>query len=139
MDAFDAVVFPGGFGAAKNLCTFAADGDRCSIDPDAARVIEEAVEKGKVTGAICIAPALVARALQGKGMKPIVTIGTDAAVAGALRAMGAENRPASVHEIVVDEKNRIVTTPAYMLGTGIAQVASGIEKLIAKVLEMAGK
>lgn len=137
MEVFDAVVFPGGFGAVKNLSTFASDGDRCSIDPQTARVIQEAVDKGKTIGAICISPALVARALMEKGLKPVVTIGTDAATAGALRVMGAENRPASVMEIVIDEKNRIVTTPAYMLGTGIAQVAIGIEKLVNKVMEMA--
>jgi enhancing lycopene biosynthesis protein 2 len=137
MEQFDAVVFPGGFGAVKNLCTFAAQGDRCDIDPDAARVIDEAIAKGKVIGAICISPALIARALKDKSLRPTVTIGTDAATAGGLRAMGAENVPSSVTEIVVDEKNRIVTTPAYMLGPSIAHVSIGIEKLIAKTLEMA--
>ncbi|MBN2326877.1 MAG: isoprenoid biosynthesis glyoxalase ElbB [Candidatus Omnitrophica bacterium] len=136
MDFFDAVIFPGGFGAAKNLCTFASDGGDCQIEPDAQRVIEEAVEEGKVIGAICIAPALVARALKGKERKPIVTIGTDAAAAGALRAMGSENLPKSVNEIAVDEKNKIVTTPAYMLGPSISHVSLGIEKLVAQVLSM---
>lgn len=137
MDQFDAVLFPGGFGVAKNLCTFAANGDRCDLDPDAARVIEEASEKGKAIGAICISPVLIARALKDKGLHPIITIGTDASTAGGLRAMGAENVPASVTEIVVDEKNQIVTTPAYMLGSSIASISIGIEKLVNKLLEMA--
>ncbi len=136
MDRFDAVVFPGGFGAAKNLCTFASQGDQCDIDPEASRVILEAVDKKKVIGAICISPALIARALQGTGLKPVVTIGTDAATAGAIRALGAENVPLSVKEIAVDEKSKIVSTPAYMLGTSIAQVSLGIEALIQKVVSL---
>lgn len=137
MDDYDALIFPGGFGAAKNLCTFASDGDACSIDPDTSRVILDAVAKKKVIGAICISPALVARALKDHNLEPVLTIGTDAATAGALRAMGAENRPLSVSEIAVDEKNRIVSTPAYMLGTRISQISVGIEKLIRQVLAMA--
>jgi enhancing lycopene biosynthesis protein 2 len=137
IDAFDAVIIPGGFGAAKNLCTLAVDGEACSIDADVQRIIIDAVDKSKVIGAICIAPALVARALKDKALNPTITIGTDASTAGALRAMGAENQPASVDEIVVDQKNKLVTTPAYMLGQSIAPVAEGIEKLVAKVLEMA--
>ncbi|MEW6238865.1 MAG: isoprenoid biosynthesis glyoxalase ElbB [Candidatus Omnitrophota bacterium] len=137
MERVDAVIFPGGFGAAKNLCTYAVDGDACRIDSDAARVIQDAHAKGKVIGAICISPVLVALALKDKGVKAVLTIGTDAATAGSIRAMGSENRPASVSEIVVDEKNRIVTTPAYMLGPTISKVAEGIEKLVNKVLEMA--
>lgn len=136
MDVFDAVVFPGGFGAAKNLCTFASDGDRCEIDPDVCRVIQDTVNKGKVVGAICISPALVARALKDTEANPIVTIGTDAATAGAIRAMGAENEPHSVSEIAVDVKNKIVTTPAYMLGPTIASISTGIEKLVGKVMEL---
>ncbi|HOL95206.1 MAG TPA: isoprenoid biosynthesis glyoxalase ElbB [bacterium] len=140
MEAFDAVIFPGGFGAAKNLCTFAVDEANCDIDPDIARVIRDAVQKGKVVGTICISPVLAARALRDDPTRhPRLTIGTDAATAGALRAMGAENVAASVNEIVVDEQNRLVSTPAYMLGPRISNVAAGIEKLVNKVLEMAAQ
>ncbi|RJP30605.1 MAG: isoprenoid biosynthesis protein ElbB [Candidatus Omnitrophota bacterium] len=138
LDQLDAVIFPGGFGAAKNLCNFAVAGPACEIDPDVARIIHDAHAKGKVIGAICIAPALVARAFKGEaGVSPTVTIGTDAATAGALREMGATNQAASVSDVVVDAKNKIVTTPAYMLGPTISKVAQGIEKLVKKVLEMA--
>jgi len=138
VDQLDAVIFPGGFGATKNLSSFAADDANCEIDPDVDRVIRDTIAKDKVVGAICISPVLIARALQGRTAgRPVVTIGTDAATAGSLRALGTENQPASVNEIVVDEKLRIVTTPAYMLGPRIANVAVGIEKLVHKVLEMA--
>lgn len=138
VDAVDAVVLPGGYGAAKNLCTFATAGVGCELDADVARVLREAHAKKKVIGAICISPVLVARALQETSAHPLLTIGSDAATAGAIRAMGGENRPVSVSEIVVDEANRIVTTPAYMLGPTISKVAQGIEKLIEKVLVLAG-
>jgi enhancing lycopene biosynthesis protein 2 len=67
-----------------------------------------------------------------------MTIGSDASTAGAMRELGSENKPATVSEIVVDEANRIVSTPAYMLGPSLAHVAVGIEKLVKKVVEMAG-
>lgn len=136
MDQYDAAIFPGGYGAAKNLCTFAVDAERCEIDADVARVIQDAVAKKKVVGAICISPVLVARALKEKGISTKLTIGSDAATAGAIRAMGSENVPRSVQEILVDETNKIVSTPAYMLGPSIAHVAKGIEQLVKAVLQM---
>ncbi|MBI1390385.1 MAG: isoprenoid biosynthesis glyoxalase ElbB [bacterium] len=136
-DEYDAVIFPGGFGAAKNLCGYAAEGDACSVDLDVNRVVLDAHAKGVVIGAICISPVTIARALQDKGANPVLTIGSDAATAGSLRAMGAVNEPHSVSEIAVDAANRIVSTPAYMLGPSIAHVASGIEKLVNEVLKMA--
>ncbi len=137
LDQLDAVIFPGGFGAAKNLCTFATEGVNCQIDSEVAGIIKDARSKGKVIGALCISPVLVARALKDEGVSSTLTIGSDASTAGALREMGAENQAASVNEIVVDDKNKIVTTPAYMLGPNIANVAEGIEKLVNKVMEMA--
>ncbi len=134
---FDAVVFPGGYGAAKNLCTFAVDGANCNIDPDVSAAIRQAYAQKKVIGAICISPVTVARALKDDGVKSIMTIGSDAATAGALRDLGSENQPATVTDIAVDEDNRIVSTPAYMLGPNIANVAQGIEKCMNKVLELA--
>ncbi len=137
MENFDAVLFPGGFGAAKNLCTYAFDGDNCTNDADATRVLRDAHAQGKPIGAMCIAPVAVACAFEGTDVNPTLTIGTDAATAGSLRAKGAVNEPKSVSEITVDEKNKIVSTPAYMLGPSIAHVAQGIETLVNKVLEMA--
>jgi enhancing lycopene biosynthesis protein 2 len=131
---FDAVILPGGFGAAKNLCTFAIDGPECTINSDVADFLVAAREEGKVIGAICIAPALVAR-LFGNGVK--VTIGNDSATASAINATGAVHVEATVEEIVVDENAKIVTTPAYMLAQNITEVFSGIQNLVDKVLEIA--
>nr|VUD30011.1 Sigma cross-reacting protein 27A [Raoultella sp. NCTC 9187] len=86
---------------------------------------------GKPLGFICIAPALLPKILPA----PLrVTIGTDLDTAEALEDMGAEHVPCPVDDIVVDEENKVVTTPAYMLAQNIAEAASGIEKLVARVL-----
>lgn len=134
----DALVLPGGFGAAKNLCSFAVDGAECSIDPEVDRLLGEVHAAGKPIGAMCIAPAVVARHFQGKDAAVTLTIGTDEGTAAALETMGAKHEAHPVDEIAVDEAAKVVTTAAYMLASGPAEAASGIEKLVAKVLELAG-
>ncbi|MFH2058958.1 MAG: isoprenoid biosynthesis glyoxalase ElbB [Pseudomonadota bacterium] len=131
----DLLIVPGGFGAAKNLCSFAIDGPDATINPEVKRLIEEMIEAKKPIGALCIAPAVLARALGSKNTE--VTIGNDAGTADAIESMGATHIQCGVKDIHVDEKNKIVTTPAYMLGPDIKNVAVGIEKLVAKVLELA--
>jgi enhancing lycopene biosynthesis protein 2 len=128
---------PGGFGAAKNLSDFAAKGPDASVHPEVKRILEEMNRAGKPVGAICIAPATLTRALSGKN--PEVTIGTDQATASAIEAMGGQHKTCTVDMIHLDKENHIVTTPAYMLGPGIKDVAKGIEKLVQKVLELAGQ
>lgn len=132
----DAIVFPGGFGAAKNLCDFALKGADASIQPDVARLLKEMAVARKPVGAICIAPALIAAVL-GKEYAPEVTIGTDAGTAAAITATGSIHRDCPVREMVIDRKNRIVTTPAYMLAGCISEAADGIEKAVKAVIEMA--
>lgn len=130
--SLDALVVPGGFGAAKNLCDFAVKGPDCAVQPDVARLVAAVHAAGKWVGAICISPALVAKLLGAE--KPRLTIGTDPDTARALEAMGACHVGCPVEGIVVDEERRLVTTPAYMLGPSIAAVAQGIEKLVAEVV-----
>ena len=134
----DALIIPGGFGAAKNLCTFADDGAECVADPDVEKLVGDMLELKKPIGAICIAPALLARIAGQRGVKAKLTIGNDAATAGALKAMGCTHEACLVTEFVVDEKNKVVSTPAYMLGPGPAAVYEGVRKLVSKVLELAG-
>lgn len=131
----DAVILPGGYGAAKNLCDFAFKGSDCSVDTEVARLLREMFESKKPIGAICISPAVVAKAL-GKE-KPVLTIGSDADTAAALEKMGARHKAAKVSEAVVDENLRIVTTPAYMLAQRISEAAEGIEKLVSEVIRLA--
>lgn len=137
MEELDAVILPGGFGAAKNLCDFADRGAQCDIDKVVEKILKDAHEKKKVIGCICIAPAVVARAFSGTGLNVKLTVGTDKDTMNALRSMGADPVEKEYSEICVDEDNRIVSTPAYMLGKSIAEIAEGIGKLVQKVLEMA--
>lgn len=132
----DALILPGGFGAAKNLCDFAVKGAGCTVHPEVARVVRAVHAAQKPVGAICIAPALVARLLGDE--KPRLTIGNDADTAKALENMGARHVACGVEGVVVDPERRIVTTPAYMLARSIAEAATGIEKLVTEVLAMAG-
>lgn len=134
----DALILPGGFGAAKNLSDFATAGAEAKVDADVETLIRSMVEAKKPIGAICISPAVVAAALRGTGTKPVLTIGDDADTAGALEAMGAVHQECEVTGFVVDEKHRIVSTPAYMFDAGIADVSTGIGKLVGAVLALAG-
>lgn len=129
---FDAVVFPGGFGAAKNLSSFAKDGANCTIDPHVERVIREFRAQKKPIALCCIAPVLAAKVLGSSAGGPgcQVTIGSDTGTADAVRAMGATNVAKPVTEAVVDEANRIATTPAYMCDASIHDVFVGIGRMI---------
>jgi enhancing lycopene biosynthesis protein 2 len=135
-DELDGVILPGGYGAAKNLCTFVKDGADCKVDPGVEKLLRDLHRQKKPIGALCIAPALLAK-LFGGDHKVEVTIGTDAGTASAISAMGAKHANRKVDEIAVDERNRVVTTPCYMLAQGPAQVGAGAEKVVAKVLEWA--
>jgi len=132
----DALILPGGFGAALNLSDFAAKGAEAVVDEGVARLVRAMHEARKPIGAICIAPAVVARVL-GKEGQPTLTIGDDAGTAAALEACGASHEACPVDSFVVDAEQRIVSTPAYMLGPTIKHVAEGIERCVNAVLEMA--
>jgi len=134
---FDALILPGGFGAAKNLCSFAEDGPTAEIDLDVARLLRAMHEARKPIGAICIAPAVLATAFRGGAVHASLTIGDDPATAAALVAMGARHVDRRVDEICIDETNRIVSTPAYMYDERISRVGAGVEKLVAEVLRLA--
>lgn len=133
----DAVILPGGYGAATNLSDFASAGEACAIQPELERLLLEMHAAGKPIGAMCIAPPLVARALAKKGIRARVTIGTDRGTAEQVEKMGAEHVDCAVDGIVVDEANKIVTTPAYMLAGSIDEAAEGIAKLVAEVIRLA--
>jgi len=135
-DELDALLLPGGFGAAKNLSDFASKGTECDVNPALAQLVRDMHGAKKPIGAICIAPAVIARALGEH--KPSLTIGTDAGTASALESMGAKHCDCPTKEFVVDEVNKIVSTPAYMLGPSIDHVQQGIQKTVDAVLGMIG-
>lgn len=135
---FDAFVLPGGFGAAKNLSTFAAEGEHCHVDPQVARVLNEAHAAGKPIGFICIAPAVCARVF-GQRLHPTLTIGKDASTAKVIQSMGAHHAACEVDSFIADETHRIISTPAYMDAKSIKDVHAGIEQLVKHLLVMIQK
>jgi len=134
----DALIIPGGLGAAKNLCSFLEDGSDCTVHPEIERLVGEMLDAHKPVGAICIAPALLARIVGKRGLHPKLTIGTDHQTAAVVEKMGARHTDCAATSFVVDQEHRLVTTPAYMLAKGPAEVYEGIRGLVQAVLEMVG-
>ena len=133
VEDFDALIVPGGFGAAKNLSNFAVEGAGCSVQPQVLELAEAFAEAGKPVGLMCISPALAAK-IYGPGVT--CTIGNDADTATAMNKMGATHEDCAVTEIIEDKARKLVTTPAYMLAQNISEAASGINKLVDRVLEL---
>ena len=130
----DALIFPGGFGVAKNLSDYAMAGAECSINPDVQRLSNEIHNDGKPIGVICIAPAMMAQIL---GEETELTIGYDDQTANDINTMGAKHITCPVEEIVIDKDKKVVSTPAYMEAKSIKEAAEGIQKLVEQVLKMA--
>ncbi|MEI7187582.1 isoprenoid biosynthesis glyoxalase ElbB [Dickeya dianthicola] len=129
----DALIVPGGFGAAKNLSDFATRGTDCEVDNELKILTREIHKKNKPIGFICIAPAMLPKLLD----TPVwLTIGNDENMARAIETMGGMHVKCPVDDIAVDVAHKVVTTPAYMLASSIGEAASGIEKLVARVLEL---
>ena len=134
VDAFDALIVPGGFGAAKNLCNFAVAGAQMQVQEDFLQLAQAFHQAGKPIGLVCIAPVMAA-AICGEGTR--CTIGDDADTAAAITAMGAEHLVCPVTEARVDVERKLVTTPAYMLAGGVAEAYSGISVCVKEVLALA--
>ncbi|PHM36096.1 isoprenoid biosynthesis glyoxalase ElbB [Xenorhabdus innexi] len=132
-DTLDALIVPGGFGAAKNLSNFAFKGFECEINKQFLSIVRNMHKKGKPMGFMCIAPVMVPKIL-GKPIK--VTVGNDPETVSQIEKMGGIHIECPVDDIVIDFENKIVTTPAYMLAQSLAEAEIGIDKLVRKVLEM---
>ncbi len=129
---FDALIFPGGFGAAKNLSSYAMDGVKMKVIPDVERVILETAKQSKPIGAFCIAPVLISKVLG----KVILTVGKDMDTAQQLETMGSTHVTTGSAEISIDTKNKIVTTPCYMLNSSITEIYDGIENAIRAIFKL---
>lgn len=129
---YDALVFPGGFGVAKNLCTYAFDGTDCRVDRVVERAVIETHRAGKPIGALCISPVLITRILG----EVDVTIGSDEATASDIEEMGGIHIAAGNGEVIIDTANKIVTNPCYMIDASIADIAAGTDNLVKSVIEL---
>jgi enhancing lycopene biosynthesis protein 2 len=131
----DAIIFPGGFGAAKNLCNFAIMGAAATVNPEVARLLKEMASAKKPIGAVCIAPALIAAVL-GKDYSPTLTIGNDPGTAAEIDKTGAKHQACPATGLVVDLENKLVTSPAYMLADRISEVYEGIDNCVMEVVKL---
>jgi enhancing lycopene biosynthesis protein 2 len=132
IDEFDALIVPGGFGAAKNLCDFAVKGAQATINSDVLNACKQFANANKPAGYMCIAPALIPFIYDNAKL----TIGNDNDTAAALTSLGATHLNCDVDDVVIDQHNKIVTTPAYMLAQSIIEADAGIAKLVNRVLEI---
>ena len=131
---YDALLLPGGFGAAKNLSDFAFKGQECTVHPEVKRVCQKFAEEEKPAGYLCIAPAMIPL-IYGPGAKG--TIGNDPETAKVFTQMGGEHIKCPVSDYVLDQKRRLLTTPAYMLAGSISEAAEGINKLVKELVKIA--
>ena len=131
---FDALILPGGFGAAKNLCDFAFKGSECSVNPDVEKAIRNTASIGRPIGALCIAPVILSKILGDVEL----TIGQDAGTAEAVEKMGSQHRQTTHGEVIVDSKNNVFTTPCYMLDANILQIYEGATNIVKAISEKLG-
>jgi len=129
---FDILVMPGGSGVAYNLCTFALDGDRMTVLPQVENCVRDMHGAGKPIGALCISPVIIAHVLK----SVTVTFGQDEKINAIFQKTGAKAINADARSIVVDQINKIVTTPCYMLDARISELSEGIEKLIQQLIQL---
>ncbi|MBR6877940.1 MAG: isoprenoid biosynthesis glyoxalase ElbB [Bacteroidales bacterium] len=129
---YDALFFPGGFGAAKNLCDYAFKGVAMEVQPDVARVILEMHEAKKPIGAMCIAPVMLARLIP----DVCVTLGAEGTdVADHVREWGANHVQTEHGDVCADNEQLVFTTPAFMLDATLKDVYDGAYNLVDAVVE----
>lgn len=136
IEEFDALIVPGGFGAAKNLSDFAINGEAISVNEQVLASCKAFAKAGKPAGYMCIAPVMIPL-IYGKDAQ--ATIGKDIAIAESLTNIGLTHKDCEVDDIIVDDARQLVSTPAYMLATSLTEAATGINKLVAKVINMANQ
>ncbi len=129
---FDALIFPGGFGCAKNLCDWAFKGDDCAIDPEVERAVNATFDVNKPIGAMCIAPVILAKLFQ----KANLTTGQDPASGGFIEKQGNTYIHTTHGEVVADSDNKIFSTPCYMLDARISEIAEGTENIVREMLKV---
>tara|TARA_B100000073_G_scaffold325371_1_gene309098 strand:+ start:460 stop:1119 length:660 start_codon:yes stop_codon:yes gene_type:complete len=132
----DAMIFPGGTGMAKNIFDYHMAGPDFKIVPDVERITTELLMLRKPIGAICIAPLMVAKILQNMGRNGTVTVGSNKKFKKDVEIMGINTEQVGAEDIVLDDVNKIISTPAYVEANSIGQVSEGITKLVDKILEL---
>lgn len=128
---FDGLIIPGGYGAAKNLFTYAIEGVNAKVNPDIEAAIKATHQLKKPIGALCIAPVLLAKVLK----EITITVGSDTETVANVERMGAHHINTLVTEVISDKQNMIFSTPCYMLPATIADIADSADNLIRVIIE----
>ena len=128
---FDALIFPGGFGAAKNLCSWAYEGESAKVNPDVEKAVKSMHEAGKPIGAMCIAPVILAVLFKGAKL----TTGHDPASGEFIEKKGNKYIQADHAQVVIDPVHKIFTTPCYMLDATVSQIAEGTENIVNEMVK----
>lgn len=131
VDDFDALVFPGGNGSAKNLFTYALEGPNCSVREDVTQLVRTFHAQGKPIGALCIAPVMLSRILG----DITITIGNDEETISNVEKFGSQHINTQQGGVIADKQNMVFTTPCYMLPARISDIADCAENLIESILE----
>ncbi len=129
---FDALIFPGGFGAAKNLSTWAVDGDNCKVHPEVEKAVKEMAEAKKPIGAMCIAPVILAQLIKGTNL----TTGQDKPSADFIEKMGSRYTSTTHGEVIIDKERKIFSTPCYMLDATIEQIEQGTQNIVREMMKI---
>ena len=129
---YDALLFAGGFGAAKNLSDFAFKGNEFVVIDQVSNVIRATHNAGKPIGAMCVSPVLIAYVIKGVEL----TLGGKCGASDAAEVHGAIHKVTTHGEVTIDRKNKVATTPCYMLDATIAQVAEGAENLVNELISL---
>ena len=129
---FDVLLLPGGFGAAKNLSSFAFDGPDCKINPETEAAITATHKAGKPIGALCIAPVILAKLIPGVEL----TIGQDPGTSEAIDKMGGKSIKTKQQEVSIDRKNKVVTNSCYMLDSSLIDIAEGAKNTVGELLKL---
>jgi enhancing lycopene biosynthesis protein 2 len=129
---FDILMFAGGFGVAKNLCTYAIDGANFTVNKEVEDAVVAMHRAGKPIGALCISPVILAKVLP----HVTITMGQDAATIRDVTSLGAGHQPTNLQEIAVDKGNKVVTSPCYMLESSIVDIAEGAMNTVNALLEL---
>lgn len=132
----DALIIPGGSGAVKNLSPFALRGPTGEVNPQVRQLITTMQAHKKPIGAFAMAaiPLITSLARQ----KIEVAVSDDPGIVAAVEFLGARHHQCRPGEIYVDNKHHIVTTPISGADTGVATIAQGVYRLVAKVIDLTG-
>ncbi len=135
-DEIDALFIPGGFGVAKNLSDFAVKGEGCAVRPEVVQLVKDFMDKQKPHAVACVAPAVMAKVYEGEKVSATLTIGNEKSFSEKIEKMGSRHQECVTQNIVVDREHKIISTPAYMTGKSISEVAEGIEKAVNELIGM---